>query len=85
MFCYVKYTFLQVSSNFRQIEKNQLGILLGDFNEYLKVIPNRFYMTCYIKKRLKVLVGISKPKIVRYDSCVTLNQKVNNIRKSHVT
>ena len=49
--------------------------------EYLTVIPDRFY----IQKRLKLLVGISKPKIVRYESGVTLNQKVNNIRKSHVT
>ena len=39
-------------------------------------------MTSYIKERLKVLVGISKPKIVKYESCLTLNQKVNNIRKS---
>ena len=42
-------------------------------------------MTRYTKKRLKALVGISKPKIVRYESCLTLNQKVNNIRKNYVT
>ena len=42
-------------------------------------------MNSYIKKRLKVLVRISKPKIVRYESCLTLNQKVNNIRKSYLT
>ena len=30
-------------------------------------------------------MSIRKPKIVRYESCMTLNQKVNNIRKSHYT
>ena len=56
----------------------------GDFNEYLTAIPNRFYMTSYIKTRLKLTyVCIRKPKIVRNESRRTLNQKVNNIRKSH--
>ena len=77
--------YIYLSSGQQQLSrKNQLGTLSVDFNEYLTVIPDIFYMTSYIKKRLKALVRISKPKIVRYESCMTLNQETNNVRKSHL-
>ena len=77
--------YIYLSSGQQQLSrKNQLGTLSVDFNEYLTVIPDIFYMTSYIKKRLKALVGISKPKIVRYESCMTLNQETNNVRKSQL-
>ena len=50
--------YIYLSSGQQQLSTNrkkQLGILSGDFNEYLTVIPDKFCMTSYIKKRLKVI------------------------------
>ena len=83
---HISLFYMHLFSGQQQLSKNRKkrGILLGDFNEYLTLMPNRLYMFSYIKKRLKVTyAGLRKPKIVRYESCMTLNQKVNNIKKSH--
>ena len=78
--------YIYLSSGQQQLSTNRkkIGTLSGDFTKYLTVIPDRLCMTSYAKKRFKVtLVRFRKPEIGRYESCMTLNQKVNNIRKSH--
>lgn len=51
IFCVI-YTFLQVSSNFGQTEQKTFGRHLGDFTEYLKVIPDQFYVASNLKRYL---------------------------------
>ena len=50
----LRYIYLSSGQEQLSTNRKKRGIVSGDFNEYLTVIPNRFYRTNYTKKRVKV-------------------------------